>query len=95
MLLACFTYALSHSLRRRRGVLLTAQVIRQHTSAYVSIRQHTSAYVSIRQHTSAFSSQLKSKVGHILAKAAALRMNLKIDGAPIAFLDHTLTQHIS
>jgi hypothetical protein len=34
-------------------------VIRQHTSAYVSIRQrsirqHTSAYVSIRQHTSAY-----------------------------------------
>jgi hypothetical protein len=32
----------------------TLNVIRQHTSAYVSIRQHTSAYVSIRQHTSAY-----------------------------------------
>ncbi len=28
-------------------------VMRQHTSAYVSIR-HTSEYVSIRQHTSAY-----------------------------------------
>jgi hypothetical protein len=47
----------------------SAQSIRQHTSAYVSIRQHsyctklrtfctehTSAYVSIRQHTSAYAS---------------------------------------
>jgi hypothetical protein len=33
-----------------------SEVIRQHTSAYVSIRQHTSAYVSIRQHTSAYAS---------------------------------------
>jgi hypothetical protein len=30
-----------------------------------------------------FSSQLKSKVGHILAQAAALRINLNIDDAPI------------
>ena len=30
-------------------------------------------------------SQLKSKVGHILAKAATLRVNLNIDGAPIAY----------
>jgi hypothetical protein len=35
-----------------------------------------------------FSSQLKSKVGHILAKAAALRINLNID-APIASRSHT------
>ena len=31
-----------------------------------------------------FSSQLKSKVGNILAKAAALRITLNIDGAPVA-----------
>jgi hypothetical protein len=37
----------------------------------------------------AFSSQLKSKVGNILAKAAALRINLNIDGAPIASRSHT------
>ena len=31
----------------------------------------------------AFSSQLKSKVGNILAEAAALRITLNIDGAPV------------
>jgi hypothetical protein len=31
----------------------------------------------------AFSSQFKSKVGNILAKAEALRITLNIDGAPI------------
>jgi hypothetical protein len=35
-----------------------------------------------------FSSQLKSKVGNILAKAAALRINLNIDGSPIASTSH-------
>jgi hypothetical protein len=34
----------------------------------------------------AFSSQIKSKVGNILTKAAALRINLNIDGAPIYHL---------
>ena len=32
----------------------------------------------------AFSSQLKSKVGNILAKVVELRITLNIDGAPIA-----------
>jgi hypothetical protein len=32
----------------------------------------------------AFSQQLKGKVGLALAKAAALRINLNLDGAPIA-----------
>jgi hypothetical protein len=31
----------------------------------------------------AFSSHLKSKVGHILTKAAALRIMMNVDGAPI------------
>ena len=35
------------------------------------------------------SSQLKSKVGNILAKTAALRINLNIDGATIASRSHT------
>jgi len=43
----------------------------------------------------AFSSQLKSTVGHILAKAAALRINLNIDGAPIASRSHTHPSHHS
>ena len=37
----------------------------------------------------AFYSQLKSKVGNILAKATALRINLNIDGAPIASHTHS------
>ena len=41
----------------------------------------------------AFSSQLKSKVGHILAKAAALRINLNIDRPPIASRSHTHPSH--
>jgi hypothetical protein len=41
----------------------------------------------------AFCSQLKSKVGHILAKAAALRIMVNIDGAPIASRSHTHPSH--
>ena len=39
-------------------------------------------------HGVTFSSQIKSKVGNILPKAAALRINLNIDGAPIASRSH-------
>jgi hypothetical protein len=41
----------------------------------------------------AFLSQLHSKVGLTLAKAAALRINLNIDGAPIASKSHTHPSH--
>ena len=41
----------------------------------------------------AFSSMLKSRVGNILAKAAALRINLNLDGAPIASKSHTHPSH--
>ena len=37
-------------------------------------------------------SQLKSKVGNFLAKAAALRITLNIDGVTVV-LNHTLTHH--
>jgi hypothetical protein len=37
----------------------------------------------------AFNFQLKSKVGNIVAEATALRINLNIDGAPIASRAHT------
>ena len=36
-----------------------------------------------------FSSQFKSKVGNILDKVASLRINLNIDGAPIASRSHS------
>jgi hypothetical protein len=41
----------------------------------------------------AFSSMLKSRVGNILAKAAALRINLNLDGSPIASKSHTHPSH--
>ena len=40
-----------------------------------------------------FSSQIKSKVDHILAKAGTLWINLNIDGAPIASRSHTHPSH--
>jgi len=33
-----------------KGLVLLVEILRQHTSAYVSKRQHTSANVSIRLH---------------------------------------------
>jgi hypothetical protein len=41
----------------------------------------------------AFSQQVKSKVSLPLAKAAALRVNFNIDGAPIASKSHTNPTH--
>jgi hypothetical protein len=41
----------------------------------------------------AFSVQLKAKVGSTLDKAAALRINLNIDGAPITSRTHTHPSH--
>ena len=41
----------------------------------------------------AFSSQLKSKVGNILAKAAVLWITLNIDGVPISSKSHTHPSH--
>ena len=41
----------------------------------------------------AFLSQLKAKVGSTLTKAAALRVNFKIDDAPITSRTHTHPSH--
>ena len=41
----------------------------------------------------AISAQLRGKVGNILAKAAALRITLNIDGAPIVSRSHTHPSH--
>jgi hypothetical protein len=41
----------------------------------------------------AFSQQLKNKVGLSLTKAASLRINLNLDGAPIASKSHTHPSH--
>jgi hypothetical protein len=40
-----------------------------------------------------FFSNLKSKSGNLLAKAAALRINLNLDGATIASKSHTHPSH--
>ncbi len=41
----------------------------------------------------AYSAQLKSKCGHLLAKTTALRINLNLDGDPIASKSHTHPSH--
>jgi hypothetical protein len=53
----------------------------------VEIAQHHQDLIRLRR--AAFYSQLKSKVGDILTKATALRIDLNFDGAPMA--SHTLT----
>ncbi len=44
-------------------------------------------------HHTAFSSMIKSRVGNILDKAAVLRINLNLDGSPIASKSHTHPSH--
>ena len=56
----------------------------------VQSAQSTSVY---RFRRAAFLSGLKSKVGLALAKAAALRIVLNLDGAPIASKSHTHPSH--
>ncbi len=57
----------------------------------VQLAHSTSGQFHYRR--AAFSSQLKSKIGSILAKAAALRITLSIDGAPFASRSHTHPSH--
>ena len=54
--------------------------------------QHTSGGIFTFKRE-AFLSHLKSKMGSSLAKAAALRVNLNIDGAPITTRSHTHPSH--
>ena len=57
----------------------------------VQLTQHDRGLFHFRR--SAVSSHLKSRVGLALAKAAALRINLNIDGAPITSRTHTHPSH--
>jgi hypothetical protein len=57
----------------------------------VQSAQSNSAFWHFRR--AAFSGLLKSRVGHIIAKASALRVNLNLDGAPIASSSHTHPSH--
>ena len=57
----------------------------------VQLAQSTSEFFHFRR--AAFSSMLKSRVGSVLAKAAALRINLNLDGTPITSASHTHPSH--
>ena len=57
----------------------------------VQSAQPSSEFFHFRR--AAFLQQLKSKVGLALAKAAALRVVLNLDGAPIASKSHTHPSH--
>jgi hypothetical protein len=58
-----------------------------------SFRNPSSTSGQFHYRRAAFTSQLKSKIGNILAKAAALRITLNIDGAPLASRSHTHPSH--
>ncbi len=57
----------------------------------VQLEHSTSGLFHFRR--AAVSAQLKSRVGNILAKAAALRVDLNLDGAPITSRTHTHPSH--
>jgi hypothetical protein len=60
-------------------------------SSGVQFAQSTSGQFHFHRET--FSQQLTGKVGLTLAKAADLRINLNLDGAPIASKSHTHPSH--
>ena len=60
-------------------------------SGVQSAQSNMGAFFHFRR--AAFSAQLKSKCGLLLAKAVALRINLNLDGAPIASKSHTHPSH--
>ena len=57
----------------------------------VQSAQHDRGFFHFRR--AAFSSMLKSKCGNIVAKVSALRVNLNLDGTPIASNSHTHPSH--
>ena len=57
----------------------------------VQVAQHDRGLFHFRR--TVFSSQLKSKIGNILAKAATLPVNLNLDGASITSRTHTHPSH--
>jgi hypothetical protein len=56
----------------------------------VQLAQHDRDQFHFRR--AAFDQQLKSRVGLTLVKAAALRINLNIDGAPITSTENTVSR---
>jgi hypothetical protein len=58
-----------------------------------SLRNPTVDYSTSASGRAALSATLKAKVGSTLAKAASLRININIDGAPITSKTHTHQSH--
>jgi hypothetical protein len=60
-------------------------------TAFLQLQEFSLRNIIVASSTTAArrSPQLKSKIGNILAKAAALRIILNIDGAPVASRSHT------
>ncbi len=56
-------------------------------SGIQSVQSNMGGFFHLRR--AAFSSILKSRVGHIMGTASVLRVNLNLDGAPIASSSHT------
>ena len=65
----------------------------QETDRFLAASGVQLAQSTLHFRRAAFSSQLKSKVGHILAKAAALRIMLNVDGAPVPSRSHAPITH--
>ena len=70
---------------------LIGKLTRFFAASGVQSAQSASGFFHFRR--AAFSSALKSKVGLALAKAAALRIVLNLDGEPIASKSHTHPSH--
>ncbi len=51
------------------------------------------AFLQLQEFSQRFSSMLKSRVGNIMDKTSALRVNLNLDGAPIDSSSHTHPSH--
>jgi hypothetical protein len=60
-------------------------------SSGVQLAQSTSGFFHFRR--AAFFTNLKSKIGKLLGKAAVLRINLNLDGVPIPSKSHTHPSH--
>ena len=74
--------------------LLFLQIIGKLTSFFVSgvqFEQPTSDQFQFRRMV--FSTQLKSKIDHILDKGVSLRITLNIDGVPVTSRSHTHPSH--
>jgi hypothetical protein len=68
-------------------MLILLQILCKSASGVQSAQSNMGGFFHFRR--AAFSSMLKSRVGNIMAKTSALRVNLNLDGAPIDSSSHT------